>query len=190
MSDIEVRKGESAEFFERRTATEPIFKGRIIDVRRDTVELVGGHTTTREVVSHVGGVGIVALDKEDNVLLVRQYRYPIGAELIEIPAGTLGRGEDPGECGIRELWEETGAVAGRFTSLGSTLSSPGFSDQRIYLYLAEELSFGQGQLDEDEFLSVFRMPLAELVDRILSGEIDDGKTVAGVLKVWALRHRK
>ena len=131
----------------------------------------------------------MALDEQDNVLLVRQYRYPIGRELIEIPAGTLTKGEDPMECGIRELAEETGAVAGRFTSLGSILCSPGFSDQRLYLYLAEQLSFGKNHPDEDEFLSGFRMPFEALVQKVLSGEIDDSKTVAGVLKVWAMRQK-
>ena len=131
----------------------------------------------------------MALDEKDNVLLVRQYRYPVGRELIEIPAGTLTKGEDPMACGMRELEEETGAVAGVFKPLGSILCSPGFSDQRLYLYLAEQLSFGRQHLDEDEFLSGFRMPLQELVERILSGEIDDSKTVAGVLKVWTMRQK-
>lgn len=190
MEQLETKAGAAAEFFEKTLSSTPIYDGRIISVRCDEVELPGGHHTTREVVSHIGGVGIVALDENDNVLLVRQYRYPIGKELIEIPAGTLTRGEDPMECGIRELSEETGAVAGRFTSLGSILCSPGFSDQRLYLYLAEQLSFGENHPDEDEFLSGFRMPFEELVQKVLSGEIDDSKTVAGVLKVWAMRQKQ
>ena len=189
MSKIATRAGSDAEFYEKPLGSTSLYEGRIIRVYRDEVELPGGHHTTREVVSHIGGVGIVALDEKDNVLLVRQYRYPVGRELIEIPAGTLTKGEDPMACGMRELEEETGAVTGVFKPLGSILCSPGFSDQRLYLYLAEQLSFGRQHLDEDEFLSGFRMPLQELVERILSGEIDDSKTVAGVLKVWTMRQK-
>ncbi len=189
MSKIETSVGEAAEFYEKTLSSAEIYNGKIIHVRRDEVELPGGSHTVREVVSHNGGVGIVALDEEDNVLLVRQYRYPVGQELIEIPAGTLKKGEDPMVCGLRELKEETGATAGRFTSLGSILCSPGFCNQRLYLYLAEDLSFGELKLDDDEFLSGFRMPLTELVERVMSGEIDDCKTVAGVLKVWELRQK-
>ena len=174
MSKIATRAGSDAEFYEKPLGSTSLYEGRIIRVYRDEVELPGGHHTTREVVSHIGGVGIVALDEKDNVLLVRQYRYPVGRELIEIPAGTLTKGEDPMACG---------------KPLGSILCSPGFSDQRLYLYLAEQLSFGRQHLDEDEFLSGFRMPLQELVERILSGEIDDSKTVAGVLKVWTMRQK-
>ena len=189
MDKMAINFGEAAEFYEKPLSSTEIYNGKIIRVRRDEVELPGGNQTVREVVSHIGGVGIVALDDQENVLLVRQYRYPVGQELIEIPAGTLTKGEDPMVCGIRELKEETGATAGRFTPLGSILCSPGFCNQRLYLYLAEDLSFGDLKLDEDEFLSGFRMHFEELVERVMSGEIDDCKTVAGVLKAWKLRQK-
>lgn len=177
-------------FFELAKVTQKVYDGKIIRVRRDDALLPDGKTAIREVVEHTGGVAIVALDEDENVLLVRQFRYPLGLELIEIPAGTLKPNEDPRLCGIRELEEETGAKAERFTSLGQIYPCAGFTNEIIYLYMAEGLSFGQLHLDDDEYLSVSRMPLTELVDRILSGEICDGKTVAAILKVWAFRKNK
>ncbi|NLT58278.1 MAG: NUDIX hydrolase [Clostridiales bacterium] len=169
------------------TRRTPIYDGRIIQVHCDQVELPGGNLARREVVEHLGGVGVVALDEQDRVLLVRQYRYPFSRELIEIPAGSLTRGEDPADCGRRELLEETGATAGRFTPLGSFLPSPAVSSQVLYLYLAEQLTFGPMHLDDDEFLTVGRMPFRTLVQRILAGEIEDAKTIIGILKVWSMR---
>lgn len=178
--------GGDSEFYERTTGTQRIFDGKIIGVRRDTVELPDGGESTREVVEHIGGVGVLALDEDNNVLLVRQYRYAVGRELLEIPAGTLQKGEDTAHCAARELKEETGATAGRMRYLGRLAPEPAFCDQYLYLYLAQELSFGEMQLDEDEFLTAFRMPFEQLMAMVMDNQLEDAKTIVAALKAWAL----
>jgi len=171
---------------EKKVSSRPIFAGRILDVREDTVSLPNGKTASREIVRHPGGVGILALDDENNVLTVTQYRYAYGKLLVEIPAGKLEYGEDPREAGIRELREETGATAGRFDPMGELYPSPGYCDEIIRLYLARDLTFGDTDPDEDEFLTMQRIPFAEMVEKALSGELTDAKTVAAVLKAKLL----
>ena len=173
------------ELIEKTLERQPIFDGRIIKVHVDKVELPNGSTSTREIVNHPGGVGILALDKENNVLIVTQYRYAYQQTLPEIPAGKLERGEDPYHAALRELKEETGASAEKLTSLGNVYPSPGFSDEIIRLYLARNLTWGEMQPD-DEFLEVQRIPFHILVDRILTGEITDAKTCIAVLKAKLL----
>lgn len=173
--------------YEEFVSREEIFHGRIVDLRVDTVRLPNGHLTTREVVDHPGGVAIVAIDENDNVLTVKQYRYAFGTVLEELPAGKLERGEDPREAALRELAEETGAACDTLTPLGEILASPGGFGEVLHLYLAEGLHFGAQHPDEDEFIEFERVPFSDLLRRCLSGEIRDGKTVAGVLKVYALR---
>lgn len=177
------------ELREEFVSREEIFHGRIVDLRVDTVRLPNGHITTREVVDHPGGVGIVALDDEGNVLTVKQYRYAFGTVLEEIPAGKLERGEDPAQAARRELEEETGAQCRTLTPLGSVLPSPGGFGEVLHLFLAEGLRFGEQHPDEDEFLTFSRTPFHELLDRVLDGEIRDGKTAAGILKVYARKKR-
>lgn len=171
---------------EKKLSSEKIFDGRILHIRRDTVELPDGAQSTREVVDHPGGVCVLALDDEGRVLLVRQFRYPYEKVLTEIPAGKLEYGEDPEEAALRELREETGAVPGKFRSLGELYPSPGYCGEIIRLYLAQELTFGETALDEDEFLDVERMPFGELTELVLQGEIRDAKTIAAVLKTKLL----
>ncbi len=171
-------------FYEMKGESESVYKGKILNVRRDVVLLPDGESGIREVVEHTGGVAVVAIDHEENVLLVRQFRYPMSRQLIEIPAGTLMVGEDPKLCGIRELKEETGAVAASFESLGIMYPCAGFTNEIIHLYVARDLTFEEMELDEGEFLSVFKMPLKEAVGRIMAGEICDGKTALGILKAW------
>lgn len=166
---------------------EDIFHGRVIDLHVDTVRLPNGRESTREVADHPGGVAIVALDGEDNVLLVEQYRYVFSRVLEEIPAGKLERGEDPREAALRELREETGAIPARLSDLGTLLVSPGCYGEVLHLYLAEELTFTAQCPDEDEFLSLSRVPFDALLARVMRGEIEDAKTVCGILKVHALR---
>ena len=129
---------------------------------------------------------MLALDDEGRVLLVRQFRYPYEKVLTEIPAGKLEYGEDPEKAALRELREETGAVPGKFRSLGELYPSPGYCGEIIRLYLAQELTFGETALDEDEFLDVERMPFGELTELVLQGEIRDAKTIAAVLKTKLL----
>ena len=171
---------------EKTLSSERIYDGAIIHVRRDRVLLPNGRTSVREVVEHPGGVGILAVDGDGMVLLVRQYRYAFGRTLLEIPAGKREPGEEPFVTAQRELKEEVGATAADWQSLGQIIASPGCYDEVLHLYLARDLSFGDTHPDEDEFLSVRRIPFQELVQRCLSGEIQDGKTVTAVLKVKLL----
>lgn len=178
---------EQMDLTERTLRREDKFAGRILTVHVDTVALPGGHTATREVADHPGGVAVLALDGDNNVLTVTQYRYPFGRQLLEIPAGKLeGPGEDPYEAGLRELKEETGAVPGRYESLGRILPSPGCYGEILNLYLARDLKMEEQRLDEDEFLNVDRIPFGEMVRRCLDGEIEDAKTVTAVLKAKLL----
>ncbi len=178
---------EPMDLTERTLGREDVFSGRILTVHVDTVELPGGGTALREVADHPGGVAVLALDGENRVLTVTQYRYPFGKPLLEIPAGKLDHpGEDPYEAGLRELREETGAVPGVYQSLGRLLPSPGCYGETLHLYLARDLRMEQQSLDEDEFLNVERVPFDEMVRRCLSGEIEDAKTVAAVLKAKLL----
>ena len=167
---------------EKTLSSEKIYDGHILHVRRDTIELPDGSRGYREVVDHHGGVCVLALDDENRVLVVSQYRYPYEKVLREIPAGKLEYGEDPTQAAIRELKEETGAVAGDFRPLGELYPSPGYCGEVIRMYLARELTFGETHLDKDEFLNLERVPFDQLVEEILSGEIRDAKTIAAVLK--------
>lgn len=164
------------------------FKGRIINLRQDTVMLPNGNTATREVVEHPGGVCVAALTEDNELLFVRQWRYPYGEETLEIPAGKRDRkDEDPLECGKRELREETGAIAQNYIDLQPLYPTPGYINEVIYCYLATNLTFGEQDTDEDEFLDVIRIPLDKAVNMVLSGEIKDAKTQIAVLKVKLLR---
>lgn len=178
---------EQLDLTERTLRREDKFAGRILTVHVDTVKLPDGKTAAREVADHPGGVAVLALDGDNNVLTVTQYRYPFGKTLLEIPAGKLDcPGEDPYKAGLRELKEETGAVPGRYESLGRILPSPGCYGEILHLYLARDLKMEEQRLDEDEFLNVERIPFAEMVRRCLDGEIEDAKTVAAVLKAKVL----
>ena len=174
------------ELTEERTASEEIFKGRVVHLYRDTVRLPNGKLTTREVMRHPGAVCIVPLTSEGEVVMVRQYRYPFGTVLLEAPAGKLDPGEAPEDCARRELREETGAVAETLRYMGDFYPSVAVLDENIRLYLATGLTFLEAQPDEDEFLAVERIPLKTLVERVLSGEIKDGKTQTALLKAWCL----
>ncbi|MDE7262697.1 MAG: NUDIX hydrolase [Oscillospiraceae bacterium] len=167
-------------------ASEKIYDGRILHIRRDTVRLPDGSEAIREVADHSGGVCVLALDSQDRALLVSQFRYPYKKVLWELPAGKLEPGEDPREAAVRELREETGAVAGEFVSLGELYPSPGYCGEIIRMYFARQLTFGEAHLDEDEFLNMERVPFAQLAERVLSGEIKDAKTIAAVLKAKLL----
>ena len=171
---------------EKTLSSEKIFDGRIIHVHRDIVRLPDGGESFREVVDHPGGVCVLALDSQDRALLVCQFRYPYGKVLWELPAGKLEYGEDPEQAAIRELKEETGAEAEEFVSLGELYPSPGYCGEIIRMYLARKLNFGENHLDKDEFLNMERVPFARLVERVLSGEIKDAKTIAAVLKAKLL----
>lgn len=168
-------------------ASETIFTGRIIRVTKDTVQLENGSTSTREVVHHNGGACVAALTETGEVYLVRQFRYPYGKELTELPAGKLEPGEDPRVAALRELEEEVGVQADEMISLGEFYPSCGYCNEIIYLYAAKGLHQTRQHLDEDEFVTVQTAPLQSVVQQALSGELQDGKTIAAVLRLNALR---
>lgn len=172
---------------EKTLDSQTLFEGKIVRLRRDTVEVPGGGHAIREVVDHPGGVGIVPVDGDGCVFLVRQYRYPMEETVLEIPAGKREKGEHHRLTAERELSEEVGAAAGRLTYLGYIHASPGFCTESIHLYLAEELTFGETHPDADEFLEIERIPLDKLVEQALDGTLVDGKTVVGVLRAAAAR---
>ena len=173
---------------EKTLASREVYRGRIIRVREDTVLLPNGKEGRREVVEHPGGVGILALDGDD-VLLVRQYRYAFSRVLTEIPAGKREPGEEPSVTARRELKEEIGAEAEKWTELGALIASPGCYGETLYLYLAQELTFAATHPDEDEFLDVLRMPFDQAVELCMRGELTDAKTVAALLKAKILLKR-
>ncbi|MDD3346935.1 NUDIX hydrolase [Oscillibacter sp.] len=167
---------------EKTLSREEKYAGPLFSVHSDKVLLPNGHTSYREVVEHVDGVAVLALDERNNVLTVRQYRYVFGRTLLELPAGKLDPGEDPVTGALRELKEETGAVPDTFLPLGRILPAPGCYSEVLHLFLARGLHMGEQCLDPDEFLNVERIPFDEMVHRCLNGEIEDAKTVAAVLK--------
>ena len=171
---------------EKQLTSKPVFNGKILTVRLDTALLPNGNTAEREIVEHPGGVGVIPITENGEVLLVEQFRYSYGANVLEIPAGKRSVGEDPLFCGQRELKEETGASAKHFTYLGEVYPTPGYSTEIIHLYAATGLSFSEATPDEDEFLNLVKMPLSELVDKTVSGEIKDAKTQIAALKATRL----
>jgi len=169
-------------FFEKQITTKTVFQGMIVNVRQDVVKLQNGNTAPREVVEHPGGVGIVPVTKDNKVLMVRQYRYPMEEELLEIPAGKLSEGEDPYDCAVRELSEETGCTAGRIVDLGVAYPSPGFCREMLHIYLALDLEHGEMHLDENELLSVEAVGFSELMEMIMSNKLPDAKSIVGIMK--------
>src|SRR5262245_34817485 len=157
-----------------------IYKGRIVDLRLEQVELPNGLKVDLEVVHHPGAAAVVAVDTQGEVTLLRQFRHAVGGFIWEIPAGTLAAGEAPDACARRELREETGLTAAAWTALGSIVTTPGFCDERIHLFLARELSNGHPTLDHDEVLTVMRMPLRRALEMVRTGELEDGKWSAGL----------
>ena len=158
----------------------PIHKGRILDVRLEQITLPTGARITLEMVRHPGAAAIVALDDNDEVTLVHQFRHAAGGFIWEIPACTLDPGEAPDACARRELREEAGLDAREWTHLGSILTAPGFCDERIHLFLARGLSQGAQKLDHDEILSLRRLPFRQALQMIRDGEIQDAKSIAGL----------
>ncbi len=166
---------------------EYVFKGKIINMRVDEAILPNGKTATREVIEHPGGVCVLPLTDKNEILFVRQFRYPYMQELLEIPAGKRDRAdENPLECGKRELKEETGAVAKEYINLGELYPSPGYVNEVIYMYLAKGLTFGEDNRDEDEFLNIEFIPFEKALNMVINGEIKDAKTQTAILKTAAI----
>jgi ADP-ribose diphosphatase len=161
-------------------SSQKVFQGRVFSVTVDTVR-EGELTYQREVVHHGGSAVIVPVFDDGSVALVKQYRHPAVRYLLEVPAGTLASGERPETGAARELQEELGVVAGRLEKLSEFFVSPGFCEEKMWVYLATELTEGPPQLEEDEILEVVRLPIAEALEMITSGEIQDAKTIIGLM---------
>jgi len=166
---------------EKTLSSEYVYQGRMINLRVDQVELPDGKSAQREIVEHPGAVAVVALTNNRELVMVRQYRKPIDKVILEIPAGKLNQGEDPEICAQRELLEETGYQAGQLSLIARYYTTPGFSDEVMYLYLARELIELKQSPDEDEFIEMTRVPLATAQQMVLAGEIQDAKTIIGIL---------
>ncbi|WP_246073021.1 NUDIX hydrolase [Paenibacillus dokdonensis] len=164
-------------------STKPIFEGKIISLQIDTVELPDGSAASREIIKHPGAVAVIAVHG-DKIIMVDQFRQAMGRCELEIPAGKLEKGEDPLEAAKRELQEETGYVCKNIKLLHSFYTSPGFADEIIHLYVAEELESGDAAPDEDEFLELYELSLAEAEEAVASGRISDAKTI---MAVYALK---
>lgn len=162
-------------------STRSVFKGRIIDVRVDTIRLPNGRETTREIVDHEPSICVVPVDADNNVMLVRQYRKPTESFLLEVPAGGIEKGETPEGATRRELQEEIGHTAASLTQLTAFWLAPGWASEYMYAFLATDLSAAMLDSDEDEFIDVVSVPMSEIPDRIASGEIQDAKSVASLL---------
>lgn len=172
------------DLIEKKISGEDIFDGVVLHVRKDTVELPNGNTSTREYIKHNGAVCVIPVTDNQEIILERQYRYAIGKVLVEIPAGKLEIGEDRLEAAKRELEEETGYKAGKMTYIGEYYGSPALIEERVTMYLATELTETEVHLDEDEFLEVFTMPLEEAYQKVMNNEFDDAKTQLCILKAY------
>lgn len=166
------------------------YNGLITSTTLDRVVLNNGEHSLREVVEHPGGVTILPIDKDGYVYCVRQFRYPIGEHLLEVPAGKLEKGETPLECAVRELSEETGISADEYIYLGKIFPSPGYCKETLHIYLARELHFGKAHPDKNEFLDVSKIHIDELFRLAMENEIPDAKTVIAILKTKALLDSK
>ena len=167
-------------------SSEIVYRGKAVSVKREVVQLPSGKRIYREVVIHCGASAIIPLKSDNEIIFVKQYRHPIGETILEIPAGTLKPGEDPEECARRELEEETGYRAGELIHLTTIYPSPGYSSERLYIYLAKNLERGSQNLEIDEDIEVTSMSLEEALKAIKSGRIRDAKTIAGILYYNAL----
>ena len=174
---------ENMSFVEKQVSSELIFDGKVLHVYRDEIDLPNGRRSIREYIRHVGAVCVIPITAEREVVCVKQYRYAVEDVLLEIPAGKLdSKDEDPEAAALRELREETGALCGKLTYLGKYLGSPALLNECIHMYLAEDLTFGDTDFDEDEFLEIVRIPLSDLVEDVMAGKIPDGKTQIAVLR--------
>lgn len=185
-----MKRTTEVDLIEEPVSSEEIYNGIIVHLYRDTVRLPNGKLATREVMRHPGAVCVVPLTENGEVLMVRQFRHPFSTVLLEAPAGKIDPGEMPEDCARRELSEETGAEADELEYIGDYYPSVAVLDENIRLFIARKLTFFDQHTDEDEFLRVERVPLRTLVDRVLSGEICDGKTQTAILKTWLIEQNR
>jgi len=171
------------DFTETPLSSESVFQGRLLNVKRDLVRLPDGKEAHREYILHPGAVVILALTDQDELVMERQYRYPLGRDFFELPAGKIDAGEDPADTARRELAEETGYTAQEWKRLGLIHPSIGYSNERIEIFMARKLSLTQSSLDDEEFLEVFTLPLRTAIEWVRSGAITDTKSIAALF--WA-----
>ncbi len=174
---------------EETLSSDVIFEGKILRLKKDTVMLENGEHAFREVVEHSGGVCILPVTDDGEIIFVRQFRYPFKEILTEIPAGKREKDEEPLTCGIRELKEEVGAVADKITYLGKLYPTVAYDTEVIYMYLAEGLHFSDQHLDEDEFVDIVKIPFDKAVEMVMRDEIPDSKTQIAILKAKALLNK-
>jgi len=172
------------EFEEKTLSSECVYDGKIMTVCRDNVEISTGKKSFREVVHHSGGVVVAAIKDDNKILAVKQFRYPLKQTIIELPAGKLEKDENPDFAAARELEEETGYKANIWKSLGYIYTSPGYSDEKLYLYLAKDLEFVGEHPDDGEVLKTYEFPLDEFIEKVKSGEISDAKTVCAIMRAF------
>lgn len=166
---------------EKTLSSQLIFDGRAVKLRVDTVQMADGRQTTREIVDHSDCIAVVAIDADNNALLVKQFRKPVEKELLEIPAGGINPGEDPEAAVRRELREETGYLPQKLERLGGFYSAPGYCSEYLYLYLATDLIPNQLFAEDTEEISLVRVPMVQILSLIASGSICDAKSIAGLL---------
>lgn len=174
---------------EKTINTESLYKGKIIDLEVQEVQLPNGAFSKREIVNHPGAVAVICITEENKMVMVRQYRKALRKSIIEIPAGKLDPGETPENCAKRELEEETGIIAGSLIKCDSFYTSPGFANELVYVFEAEDLSAGKIHTDEDEFVVRIDVTLSEAKDLIKNGEIHDAKTIYAI-QYWELKLHK
>ena len=167
---------------EKTISSDLIYEGPIFTITHDKAELENSKTAVRDVLHHNGGVCVIPITENNEIFLVKQFRYPFQTVTREVPAGKLEKGEDHGECGRRELLEETGYTCSEYIYLGEMLPTPAYDTEVTHMYLAKGLTFSSQSLDPDEFLDVERIPLSEAVKQVMDGTIRDGKTQIAVLK--------
>jgi ADP-ribose pyrophosphatase len=167
-----------------------VYEGRAVRLRIDTVRMPSGRETTREIVEHADCVAIIAVDAEDNILLVNQFRKPVEKRLLEIPAGGIEPGEEPEDCVRREMREETGFLPRKVERLGGFYSTPGYGTEYLHLYLATELVHSPLQAEDSESIKLVRVSLSEIPGLITSGEICDAKSIAGLLMFLDFRQQR
>lgn len=172
---------EDQDLIEEKISETSVFDGVLLHVKKDTVKLPNGKEATREWIKHPGASSVLPILPNGNVVLVKQYRYPLGEVTLEVPAGKLDNNEDPLNCAMRELEEETGYLADKIKKMTTIATTVGFSNELIHLYVAEDLSVGKFNPDEDEFLNVVKMPFADALKKIDTGEIVDAKTIISLL---------
>lgn len=173
---------------EKTLTSETKYEGVIFTITQDTAELENGQTAKRDVLHHSGGVCVIPITDENEIFLVKQFRYPFKEITTEVPAGKLNPGENHADCGKRELLEETGCTCSEYIYLGEMYPTPAYNSEITHIYLAKHLKYEKQNLDPDEFLDVIKVPLSKAVDMVMDGTLKDGKTQIAVLKAARLLH--